>query len=307
MRHRRRCQLKSSVVSKRKACASCVKAKIKCSYTKPTCLRCEKRQLTCHYPSHQEDATNSDIAETSDTDKRPSNELMTPFENMPEEAAYIGGGDDMREPSLDFQWTTELSPLALHAPDEQSALLQPFTGEEDFSPENYGLDLSIPNELDLESNIVSILRQYPKLLLNEDYRSPFLHRELYEGVGLDMTTLTRTSMAIICSAGLECKSSKSYALRAIDAHRQSLIEAFVSSLPSLQSSNDSIYSLYQPKYSCLEQWDIIHAMLIHEILELENPHVPKPGFWRPGSRPKGVQIPFLSKVVSLGIHGLHVF
>jgi hypothetical protein len=229
MRHRRRCQQKSRVVSKRKACASCVKAKIKCSYSKPICLRCQKRQLLCDYPIQLDSAPNDNTTEINHSGSEIAGEMMPVLDSSPEDDVYIDGEGKLGELRPDFEWTTTISPMILESPNET---LNQFTfpGAENFS-ENHMPHLPASHALELTSNIVAILRQYPKMLLNEDYRSPFLHRELYEEVGLDMTTLTRTSMAIVCSAGLECKESRSYALRAIDAHRQSLIEEFVGSSP----------------------------------------------------------------------------
>jgi hypothetical protein len=48
----------------------------------------------------------------------------------------------------------------------------------------------------------------------------------------------------------------------------------------------------------MEQWDAIHAMWIYEMMELENPQNPKTDFWKPGSRAKGVKVPFVIKVRS---------
>ena len=222
MRHRRRCQLRGRAVSKRKACSSCVKAKIKCSYTKPTCARCEKRGLSCEYLVHKDDTADENIMETSITESIVSNEVISLTGNSPEDNFYLGGEVEMRELNSNFEWTAEMSSLVLDGSDDTLAQFQPFEGGGDFCAES-----GISQNQEFSTSIVSILRQYPKMLLSEDYRSPFLHRELYEGVGLDMTTLTRTSMATICSAGLECKESRSYAIRAIEANRQNLIETFV--------------------------------------------------------------------------------
>lgn len=162
------------------------------------------------------------IMETSITESIVSNEVISLTGNSPEDNVYLGGEVEMRELNSNFEWTSEMPSLVFDASDDTLAQFQPFEGGGDFCAES-----GIPQKPELSTSIVSILRQYPKMLLSEDYRSPFLHRELYEGVGLDMTTLTRTSMATICSAGLECKESRSYAIRAIEANRQNLIETFV--------------------------------------------------------------------------------
>ncbi|KAI9739875.1 MAG: hypothetical protein M1818_004931 [Claussenomyces sp. TS43310] len=133
------------------------------------------------------------------------------------------------------------------------------------------------DDLQPDGAIVSQLRQYPRMLLSEDYRSPFLHRELYYGVAPDMTALARTSMAICCVAGIQCKESKSYIERAIDADRHHLVRIF-------------------PTCACMEQWDALHAMWIYEMIELEDPFAPDSESWKPNSRAKGMQIPFLIKM-----------
>ena len=49
MRHRRRCQRPKNPLTRRKACDACAQAKAKCDYKQPTCSRCAKRSISCHY------------------------------------------------------------------------------------------------------------------------------------------------------------------------------------------------------------------------------------------------------------------
>lgn len=80
----------------------------------------------------------------------------------------------------------------------------------------------------LASNCLRLLVQYPRLLLQDDFYCPFLHRILFNEHVPDMTVLPHTSMAICCGTGLAVKEGARYIRRAMDAQRQSLIEAYVS-------------------------------------------------------------------------------
>ena len=164
--------------------------------------------------------------------------------------AYIGDGDGLGELDSEFQWSIGMSPLEFEVFDgtiyggqdiSQPSLTSPATstnkglsvpGTTQVQSTICGADFpSVPVGLPADAAIVTILRQYPRMLLNEDYRSPFLHRELYSGIAPDMTALARTSMAICCSAAFECRDSRSYVQRAIDANRHNLIQAFVCFFP----------------------------------------------------------------------------
>jgi hypothetical protein len=77
-------------------------------------------------------------------------------------------------------------------------------------------------------NHINLLAQYPKLLLQDDFYCPFVHRTLFNEHVADMTILPHTSMAICCGGALGARDAASYVKRAIDAQRQSLIESYVS-------------------------------------------------------------------------------
>lgn len=49
------------------------------------------------------------------------------------------------------------------------------------------------------------------------------------------------------------------------------------------------------KHSCLDQWDALHAMLLHETMELHESQDDKEQ-WKLGSRIKGLHWPLLLKV-----------
>ncbi|KAK9558180.1 hypothetical protein V6Z88_004480 [Aspergillus fumigatus] len=78
------------------------------------------------------------------------------------------------------------------------------------------------------SNYIRLLAQYPRLLLQDDFYCPFVHRTLFSEQVADMTILPHTSMAICCGSALGVKDAAGYVKRAMDAQRQSLIESYVS-------------------------------------------------------------------------------
>jgi hypothetical protein len=77
------------------------------------------------------------------------------------------------------------------------------------------------------SNYVRLLAQYPRLLLQDDFNCPFVHRTLFNEQVADMTILPHTSMAICCGSALSSRDAAGYIKRAMDAQRQSLIESYV--------------------------------------------------------------------------------
>ncbi|KAH1755037.1 hypothetical protein KXV22_003763 [Aspergillus fumigatus] len=127
------------------------------------------------------------------------------------------------------------------------------------------------------SNYIRLLAQYPRLLLQDDFYCPFVHRTLFSEQVADMTILPHTSMAICCGSALGVKDAAGYVKRAMDAQRQSLIESY-------------------PTYQCMEQWDALHAMLLYEILEMGIAPVDESESWKQKRRTKGLKSPFLSKM-----------
>ncbi|KAE8148717.1 hypothetical protein BDV25DRAFT_13088 [Aspergillus avenaceus] len=127
------------------------------------------------------------------------------------------------------------------------------------------------------SNNVRLILKYPKLLLRDDFYTPFLHRTLFNEYVPDMTILPHTSMAICCGSALGVKESARYVRRAMDTQRHSLIEAY-------------------PAYHCMEQWDALHAMLLYEILELGVAASYDADSWKRKPCTKGLKLPFLSKM-----------
>ncbi len=83
------------------------------------------------------------------------------------------------------------------------------------------------------NTFVRLLGQYPTLLLTDNFCSPIIHHVMYNEHVPDMTTLPRTSMAICCGSAIHNSDGTRYIRRAMEAERQSLIEAFVSPSQSL--------------------------------------------------------------------------
>lgn len=126
-------------------------------------------------------------------------------------------------------------------------------------------------------DLAQVLQQYPKSLLRDDFNSPFLHRSLYDEDVPDMTTLSRTSMAICCGSAMETADGARFARHAMDVERQRLIASF-------------------PAYMCMQQWDALHAMLMYGVLELRSSLSPRHDEWKQKSHPRGLKDPFLAKM-----------
>lgn len=245
------------------SCLRCSKREIACEYP----IHLDNTPAMNDFNSTETIAMNSiDIDDSSTVDinqtsSHVTNEMSTPLRTNtsttgPEDGkttgvpTYIGDGNDLGELDSEFQWSIGMSPLAFEVFDGtmdggQDISLPSITSLATTTDNSLtvptaspvqstvcGADFpSIPVDLAADAAIVTILRQYPRLLLSEDYRSPFLHRELYSGIAPDMTALSRTSMAICCSAAFECRESRSYVRRAIDANRHDMIQAFVCFFP----------------------------------------------------------------------------
>ena len=71
---------------RRKSCAACIKAKRRCDFAVPACLRCSQRNIVCQYPSRS-------LREQSRTAQTPDvmQGLLTAEELTP---ATLGGGAD---------------------------------------------------------------------------------------------------------------------------------------------------------------------------------------------------------------------
>ncbi|KAG9521147.1 hypothetical protein KCU93_g7516, partial [Aureobasidium melanogenum] len=125
--------------------------------------------------------------------------------------------------------------------------------------------------------VIQILRNYPALLASSDHHTTLLHRELYNMSTPEVTALPRTTTAIMCALCLGNNSNTSFLRRAMSAERQRLIEGF-------------------PKYSCLEEWDTLHAMWLYETMELPDPSDMTNDDWKLGPRTRGLNLPIVLKM-----------
>ncbi|KAJ5905014.1 uncharacterized protein N7473_001930 [Penicillium subrubescens] len=147
--------------------------------------------------------------------------------------------------------------------------------------------LTIPRLADLSSpessiqyplrDLIRVLEQYPRNLLRDDFTPPSLHRSLYDENVPDIATLARTSMAVCCGSAMETAEGARFAKHAMEVERQRLIASYRT-------------------YSCMHQWDALHAMLVYSVLELRASLAEGNDGWKQKSCSKGLKAPFLVKM-----------
>ena len=76
-------------------------------------------------------------------------------------------------------------------------------------------------------SLLSTVKNYVKLLQNDEYRSPFIHPELFHGGHQHLSSMQKSSMATCSAAALENKRSRQFARKAIAAERERLVHDFV--------------------------------------------------------------------------------
>ncbi|OQE18323.1 hypothetical protein PENSTE_c018G05621 [Penicillium steckii] len=249
--------------TRRKACNACVQAKAKCSYARP-CARCIDRDISCIYAS-------ASVSASASASEGPSN---LNFSSPPLEAPnFIPVQPPVLQPATQGVPNLNLPPVDGFGNVLPSTLL-------DFQETSLGdLDVTIPIVQHALGDLIHVVEQYPKSLLRDDFISPLLHRTLYEQDVPDMTTLARTSMAICCGSAMETIDGSRFARQAMEVERQRLIRTF-------------------PTYTCMQQWDALHAMLIYGILELRTLHgeARQGKEWKQKSYSQGLKAPFLAKM-----------
>lgn len=77
-------------------------------------------------------------------------------------------------------------------------------------------------------DLLSIVNNYSRLLLQEDYRSPFIHRKLCSGSYTDMSVMAKSGMAVCCAAAYENENSAKFVSKFIITERERLVHTFVS-------------------------------------------------------------------------------
>jgi hypothetical protein len=132
-------------------------------------------------------------------------------------------------------------------------------------------------------DMIHVLDQYPRQLLRDDFTPPCLHRTLYDEDVPDIATLARTSMAVCCGCAMETAEGARFARHAMEVERQRLIASY-------------------RMYSCMHQWDALHAMLVYSILELRASHAEGDDGWKQKYYSKGLKAPFLVKMIRDFVH-----
>lgn len=156
-------------------------------------------------------------------------------------------------------------------------------------------------------DLLSIVNSYSRLLLQDDYRSPFIHRKLYSGSYTDMSVMAKSGIAVCCAAAYENENSAKFVSKFIITERERLVHTFVSFFPNasvfqffirfmfMALSKDSDLTIHlQHRYSCIEEWDALHAMCIYQIIELLDSRKEKTA--ESGMKAAELHIPFLLKV-----------
>lgn len=263
LRHRRRCLRSNKSAVRRKACNACAQAKTKCCYTQPTCSRCAKRGILCEYVSVAvaSSATASSSSLSADLSslggrRSPLGDPAADILDSWSSQNFLWALDRVDLPSLPSPSTSVVNQFTL-GPVAAIPTTFPLLEETSLAPPDPGIpDLSALTGLGSRdatnsprasgsspegaeghpANYVRILRKYPRLLLQGDFYSPFLHRTLFNEHVPDMTILPHTSMAICCGSALGTKDGAAYVKRAMDAQRQSLIESYVSTLAAVERS-----------------------------------------------------------------------
>ncbi|KAJ6157967.1 hypothetical protein N7470_005559 [Penicillium chermesinum] len=131
--------------------------------------------------------------------------------------------------------------------------------------------------------MIDVLKKYPSALLQHGFCSPFLHHSLYEENVADMATLAKSAMAVCFGSALETADGARFARQAMTLERQRIIEAF-------------------PASECMQQWDLLHAMLLYEVLGIRIASESVKAPWKLTSYSKSMQAPFLVKMARGFIH-----
>lgn len=64
--------------------------------------------------------------------------------------------------------------------------------------------------------LLSIVNDYSRLLLQDDYRSPLIHRKLYSGSYTDMSGMAKSGMAVCCAAAYGNENSAKFVSKFIN-------------------------------------------------------------------------------------------
>ncbi|KAJ5674202.1 hypothetical protein N7462_009641 [Penicillium macrosclerotiorum] len=284
LRHRRRCQGPKKPATRRKACITCAQAKAKCTYSRP-CQRCATRGVPCEYESVPPPSDAQALGLDLDLDLVEDLAIFAgsmPFAGVVNtqssqvgrsaQEAPAGNSTSMSNPmNLDESAKTTVDSLHIG---------NPFSRATFGAWEDPRADVTL-RPFTLEE-LTQVLEQYPNLLVRDDFISPILHRLLYDEEVPNMTTLAHTSMAVCCGSAMETAHGARFARQAMDMERQRLIQNY-------------------PTYSCMQQWDALHAMVVYGILELRVSYGTGKDSWKQKVHSKGLKAPFLVKMTQVFI------
>ena len=111
--------------------------------------------------------------------------------------------------------------------DESSRITTPASTSSPSDNASPSMVKSAPRVLS-HKDLLPIISGYPRLMLQDDYRSPFVHHKLYQDSHSDMTVMSKSRMAICCASAHRNKSSAQFVSKAVAAERERLIHDFVS-------------------------------------------------------------------------------
>lgn len=268
-RHRRHCDPRKTV-SKRKSCDACVQTRSKCCLSQPTCSRCSRRGLVCEYAAasgrssapQNAGAVLASVPHSGNLDEAgmylssvmslddvdwttitPDPSRTRQVNDWP--SVNIGQTDSdfdlyalstahevVQDPTSETspsEWHVQQWNATLPSPPDQTTMTAPSLPHHAMDGNTHKSNGLFTPSLDVVQ-IIQILRTYPICLSSDDYHTPLLHRELYGTPAGDITTLPKSTTAVMCALGLQKSGNKLFLKRAMSAERQRLVEGFVSSL-----------------------------------------------------------------------------
>lgn len=88
-----------------------------------------------------------------------------------------------------------------------------------------------PQQISNANDLLIIVNDYSRLLLQNDYRSPFIHRKLYSGSSTEMSVMAKSGIAVYCATAYENENSAKFVSKFIITERERLFHPLVSSVP----------------------------------------------------------------------------
>jgi hypothetical protein len=242
-RHRRHCNPKRTV-SKRKSCDACVQARTKCCLSQPTCSRCSERGLVCEYaappkrlsPSQSSGSITTGLAHNGnfydpsvilDLDMSMDNVDWTAAMSNPSWTPQVDNWPPVQLGQSDSYFDSGALSTAQFSATEN---VQNHTGQttpSEWLVQQWNATLPTPPA----QTIVTTNPTLSALPLSTTDGSSDMSSDLPTLYGTPVgaiTTLPKSTTAIMCALGLNESSNKSFLRRAMTVERQRLVEGFVS-------------------------------------------------------------------------------